>query len=79
MHVTLNLVLSSVDNKKTLTISMNNEKQDTFIIPTALTDIQIENLTLKSGVNVVTLDADEFSLFQGSTLSFAVEAISITN
>ena len=79
MHVTLNLVLSSVDNKKTLTISMNNEKQDTFIIPTALTDIQIENLTLKSGVNVVTLDADEFSLFQGSTLSFAVKAISITN
>ena len=79
MDVTLNLVLSSVENKKTMTVSLNNEKLNTFDIPITPINIQIENLILASGVNVVTLDADEFTLFQGKTVIFHVKSISIAN
>ena len=62
---------------------MNNEKLTTVSIPTTSTVTQIENLMLKPDVNIVTLDADEITTVQlGShklTLSFKVEAISITN
>ena len=68
MDITLNLVLSSVENKKTMTVSVNNEKLNAFDIPTIPTNIQIENLVLASGVNVVTLDTDEFTLFPGKTV-----------
>ena len=40
--------------------------------------LQIE-LILVSGVNVVTLDTDDFTLSNGKTLSFAVKSISIIN
>ena len=62
-----------------MTVSVNNEKLNTFGIPATPTDIQIENLILASGVNVVTLDTDEFTLFQGKIVSFQVQSISIIN
>ena len=78
MDVTLNLILNSIGNKKTMMVSVNNEKLDTFNIPATPTDIQIE-LILVSGVNVVTLDTDDFTLSKGKTVSFAVKSISIIN
>ena len=77
--ITLNLVLSSVGNKKTMTVSVNNEKLNTFDIPAIPTNIQIENLILASGVNIVTLDTDEFTLFEEKIVSFHVQSISIVN
>ena len=77
--ITLNLVLSSVGNKKTMTVSVNNEKLNTFDIPAIPTNIQIENLILASGVNIVTLDTDEFTLFEEKTVIFQVQSISIVN
>ena len=79
MDITLNLVLSSVGNNKTMTVSVNNEKLNTFDIPTIPTNIQIENLILASGVNIVTLDTDEFTLFEEKTVIFQVQSISIVN
>ena len=66
-------------NKKTMIVSVNNEKLGTFNIPATPTDVQIENLVLVSGVNVVTLDTDDFTLSNGKTVSFAVKSISIIN
>ena len=63
----------------------------TLDIPPAPIDIQIENLILKPGINVVTLDTNQFSpVYFGIigteiedmkelTLSFHVQSISITN
>ena len=60
-------------------------------IPTVLTDVQIKNLVLKPGINVVTLDTNQFSIvYYGLTgteiddrieipLSFHVKSISIIN
>ena len=79
MDITLNLVLSSVGNNKTMTVSVNNEKLNTFDIPTIPTNIRIENLILASGVNIVTLDTDEFTLFEEKTVIFQVQSISIVN
>ena len=97
IDITLNLVLSSannesgVQNKKTVVISLNNEKMKTLDIPPAPIDIQIENLILKPGINVVTLDTNQFSpVYFGIigteiedmkelTLSFHVQSISIMN
>ena len=79
INITLNLVLSSVENKKTMTVSNNGKKLDAISIPTVVTDIQLENLILKPGINVVTLDADKFILVQESSVSFKVESISIIN
>ena len=79
MDVTLNLILSSMGNKKTMIVSVNNEKLGTFNIPATPTDVQIENLVLVSGVNVVTLDTDDFTLSNGKTVSLAVKSISIIN
>ena len=79
MGITLNLVLSSAGNNKTMTVSVNNEKLNTFDIPTIPTNIRIENLILASGVNIVTLDTDEFTLFEEKTVIFQVQSISIVN
>ena len=95
--ITLNLVLSSADNdlgmqnKKIVIVSLNNEKMKTLDIPPTPIDIQIENLILKPGVNVVTLDTNQSStVYYGLagteiddmkelTLSFHVQSISIMN
>tara|TARA_B100001105_G_scaffold207673_1_gene171923 strand:- start:78 stop:548 length:471 start_codon:yes stop_codon:yes gene_type:complete len=89
LYITLNVVLSSVENKKTMVVSINNEKLNTFDIPTTPTDIQIENLILKPGINIVTFDANEFTLVeyglkgteigkgQKTTMSFNVRSITI--
>ena len=70
---------------------MNNEEQARVNISTTFKNMQIENLILKPGVNVVTLDTDEFSLViyglvgtevdKGleTTMSFGVQSISIVN
>ena len=91
MYVTLNVVLKSLEKEKTMTISMNNEEQARVNISTTFKNMQIENLILKPGVNVVTLDTDEFSLViyglvgtevdKGleTTMSFGVQSISIVN
>jgi hypothetical protein len=89
---TLNLVLGSIDEERTMTVSLNNEKVDEIDIPTSISDIKIEDLILKSGVNVVTLDADEYitvipkvetetdyAKFLSTTLAFGVQSISITD
>ena len=77
IDVTLNLVLSSVENKQTMTVSINGEKLDVIDVPTVATDIHLENLTLKPGINVITLDADKFILVGEKSVSFKVESISI--
>ena len=91
LYVTLNVVLSSAENKKTMVVSINNEKLNTFDIPTAPTDIQIEDLILKPGINIVTFDTNEFTLVeyglrgieigkgQKTTMSFNVQSISMMN
>jgi hypothetical protein len=79
IDVTLNLVLSSVENKQTMTVSINGEKLDVIDVPTVATDIHLENLTLKPGINVITLDADKFILVGEKSVSFKVESISIIN
>jgi len=93
MNVTLNIVLSSIENKKTMAISMNNEKLSTVEIPTSPINMNIK-LVLVPGVNVVTLDTDKFELFEMNeaqfldvygnkttklTVSFKVQSISIVN
>ena len=80
IDVTLNLVLSSVaGNKQTMTVSINGEKLDVIYVPTVATDIHLENLTLKPGINAITLDADKFILVEEKSVSFKVESISIIN
>ena len=79
IDVTLNLVLSSVENKQTMTVSINGEKLDVIDVPTVATDIHLENLTLKPGINAITLDADKFILVGEKPVSFKVESISIIN
>ena len=89
MHVTLNLVLSSIEKEKTMTISMNNEELYKVNIPTTFKNLQIENLILKPGVNVVTFDTDEFLTMEfgligteagkgiKTTMSFHIRSITI--
>ena len=79
IDVTLNLVLSSVENKQTMTVSINSEKLDVIDVPTVATDIHLENLILKPGINAITLDADKFILVGEKSVSFKVESISIIN
>ena len=79
--------MGSILDKKTVTISLNNEKLDTLEIPTEIIGLQIEKLTIRPGVNVITLDTDEFTLVSDGrdvthaamTVSFRVESISIRN
>ena len=90
MHVTLNVVLHSIDKENTMTVSMNNEELSRVNIPTTFKNVEVD-LLLKPGVNVVTLDTDEFSLViyglvgtevdKGleTTMSFGVQSISIVN
>ena len=80
-NVTLNLVLSSIENEKTVTVYFNNKKLNETNVPfSPKTIIQIENLVLKPGVNVVTLDTDEYMLTESKReISFVIEAISIVN
>ena len=90
MHVTLSVVLSSIEKEKTVTVSINNEELARVNVPTTFINTQIENLILKPGVNVVVLDTDQFSLVkfglggdidkgQETTVSFHVRSISIIN
>ena len=58
INITLDLVLSSIENRKIMTFSLNNEKIDSISIPTTARNIQLGNLILKPGINVVALDAD---------------------
>jgi hypothetical protein len=58
INITLDLVLSSIENRKIMTFSLNGEKIDTISIPTMARNIQLGNLILKPGINVVALDAD---------------------
>ena len=64
IDVTLNLVLRQYEKKGAMTISLNNEELGVAVIPTVMTDIHIENIIAKPGVNVVTLATDEFVLVQ---------------
>ena len=88
-HITLNLVLSSIEKEKTMTIYMNNEELDRVNIPTTPKNLQIENLILKPGINIVTFDTNAFTLVeyglkgieigkgQKTTMSFNVRSITI--
>ena len=79
MNVTLNLVLTSIKNENVVTVFMNNEKLASYDIPTKLTYTQIENLTLKPGINTVVLENDKFAEYGKTKVSLKVESISITN
>ena len=88
MNVTLNTVLSSIKNEKTMTIFMNDEKLHDYSIPTELVDTQIRNLVLKPGINVVTFEADKSDIVpyhfmdlskEDVDVGFKVKSISITN
>ena len=79
MNVTLNLVLTSIKNENVVTVFMNNEKLASYDIPTKLTYTQIENLTLKPGINTVVLENDKFTEYGKTKVSLKVESISITN
>ena len=90
MHVTLNVVLHSIDKENTMTVSMNNEELSRVNIPTTFKNVEVD-LLLKPGVNVVTLDTNKFSLveyglegaeigqWQKTTISLNVQSISIVN
>ena len=90
MHVTLNVVLHSIDKENTMTVSMNNEELSRVNIPTTFKNVEVD-LLLKPGVNVVTLDTNKFSLAeyglegteigqgQKTTISLNVQSISIVN
>ena len=60
MNVTLNLVLQQYEKEGTIRVSINNEKIGSMNVPTRMVDFQVENLTIKPDVNVVTLETDEF-------------------
>jgi len=86
--ITLNLVLGSIEKEKMMTVSLNGEKVDEINIPTLISNVMIENLILKSGVNAVTLGADEYNTityeggagyakFSSTTLAFGIQSISI--
>jgi hypothetical protein len=60
IDVTLNLVLRQYEKKSAMTISINNEELGVAVIPTVMTDVRVENIIAKPGVNVVTLATDEF-------------------
>ena len=79
INVTLNLVLTSIKNENAVTVFMNNEKLASYDIPTEPTYTQIENLTLKPGINTVVLENDKFVLVGKTKVSLKVESISITN
>jgi hypothetical protein len=80
-----------MEKEKTMTISMNNEELNRVNIPTTFKNVQIGNLILKPGINVVALDTDDFTLVehgisgtevgkgQKTTMSFNVRSISIVN
>ncbi len=89
ISVTLNILLSSIEKEKTITISMNSEELVRVNIPTTFNNLQIENLILKPGVNVVTFDTDEFLTMEfgligteagkgiKTTMSFHIRSITI--
>ena len=80
MYVTLNLVLFSEENEKTVTIYNNNKKLIEHNVPNAWTNIVIKNLMLEPGTNVITLDTDEFTPTKStSEVSLVVQSISIIN
>jgi len=89
IDITLNIVLSSVENEKTVTISMNDQKLVEPNIPNGWAEVELNNLILEPGTNVVTFDTNEFIIMayglqgtsddqmQETTLSFYVRSISI--
>ena len=80
VNAKLDVTLYSVENEKIVTVYFNNGKLNETNVPNSTTMIQIENLILKPGVNVVTLDTDEYMLTQSKReMSFIVESISIVN
>ena len=78
ISITLNLVLGSITDENTMTVSINNNNPSVHNIPRELTTKQIDNVVLRPGTNVVALDADEFIIIKGTEVSFKVESISIT-
>jgi hypothetical protein len=90
MYATLNVVLSSLEKEKTITVSVNNGEQSRINIQPTFQDMQIKDFILKPGVNVVAFDTNEFTIMeyslqgteigkrQKTTISFNVQSISIT-
>ena len=89
MYTTLNVVLSSLEKEKTVTVSVNNEEPSSININTTFQNLQLNDFILKPGVNVVTFDTTEFLLVeyglmgteigkgQKTTTSFNVQSITI--
>ena len=61
MQITLNMVLTAAENKKTLVISINSEELTVVDIPVTPTNMELENLIIKPGINVVSLDTNQYS------------------
>ena len=81
MNTKLDVTLYSPKNEKTVMVYFNNERLiETNVPHSPTTLIHLENLILEPGVNVVTLDTDEYILTKSNReLSFVVETISIVN
>ena len=89
IYATLNVVLSSVEKEKTITVSVNNGEQSRINIQPRFQDMQIKDFILKPGVNVVAFDTNEFAIMeyglqgtdigkrQKTTVSFNVQSISM--
>ena len=89
MYTTLNVVLSSLEKEKTITVSVNNEEPSSININPTFQNLQLNDFILKPGVNVVTFDTTEFLLVeygllgteigkgQKTTTSFNVQSITI--
>ena len=80
MNVMLDITLNAIENEQTVRVYKNNEKLNEFDIPKTKTQIKVKNLILQPGVNVITLDSDEFVLTESKReISFVVESIAIMN
>ena len=89
--VTVKIILSSIGKEKILTASLNNKNLGDMNIPTETIGIQLKDLNLKPGMNVILLSSDEFVLISqelsvqrpwltsklGTTMSFKVESINL--
>jgi uncharacterized protein (DUF362 family) len=88
--ITLNVILSSLEKENTIMVSVNNEEPSIISINPTFQNMQINNLILKQGTNVITFHTKDFHLveygFKGTeigrgletTMGFHVQSISIT-
>ena len=78
INIILNLVLNSITDENVMTVSLNNDNLSVHNITSELSTEQIDNLVLKPGTNVISLDVNEFITIKGTEVGLKVKEISIT-